>query len=59
MGPAGGVARHLLSSGQEKEEVVCSASTSARAIILTVTYLRPEQVLRLTIEPECPCTCPW
>lgn len=24
-----------------------------------VTYLRPEQVLKLAVEPECPCTCPW
>lgn len=47
----------ILESKWEKEEAVVMLKTGAGPV--RATYLRPEQVLRLAVEPEYPCTCPW
>lgn len=61
LGPVGGEARPLHYSFRETGEGGWStvAVVKSRVVTIKVTYLRPEQVLRLTVDPEKPCTRPW
>lgn len=60
-GSCGGEARPLHYSFRATGEGGWStvAVVKSRVVTIKVTYLRPEQVLRLTVDPEKPCTRPW
>ena len=59
-GSCGGEAHPLLYSFRATGEGGWSvvAVLKSRVVTIKVTYLRPEQVLRLTVDPKEPCTRP-